>query len=472
MPRPSKEQLKKINKFAHTELEEDQVYVFRSLSADTLPVKRYSWFGEYSITMNNKMLNSLKKSYRQGVGLLASHNNSRLPFGRTFDAEVTVDMVDGDSVETMYVDHYVVTHVKGEDGEKIPLQTEINGMTTQDIVNHIDVGHTFDTSIGFSMSEMNCSICKHDIRDRECRHIPGGEYEVQNGDKTENVRCNIIAADGEGLENSLVYAGAVDRAIITHGKFSESSNENHGKLQQPVNNAESTLYNVDDLKTVPLQSQVYVKMSKGSMEMFTTTPDRTDIDYSKGSVEMPVENTVAVNEVQELTTELAADVVSLTEYSKVVGERDNFSAELDKLKEDFATVKEELATKTAEVESLAVKSELADKFTQELRQEVIDAGVKARGNAFSKDRYQKYADTLSVDELKEELQAFKEEFPGTVEAAQITKTELEEDNSQATVELSKQETRELAAKNALSRYQKEGGDLEELTREELAKLSK
>lgn len=473
MPRPTKEQLRKINKLAHTNLDEEQVYVFRSLSADTLPVKRYGWFGEYSIIMNSSMLNSLKKDYKQGVGLLASHDNGRLPFGRTFDAEVVVDHVNGESVETMYVDHYIVTHVKDEEGNKVPLRTEINGLTTQDIVNHIDVGHTFDTSIGFTITEPQCSICKNDIRDHEkCRHLPGVKYDVQVGDKAEKVRCDIIATKGEGLENSLVYAGAVDRAIITHGKFS-AENGSTENLQGSVNNQDATLYNVDDIKTVPLHSQILCRMSKGSMELFTTTSERKNIDELKGSEQMATANNTVETGVTELQT---ADMVSLEEYNKVNSEKEALSAKVA----EFETKVQEFETKVAEleeelnvannkVEEFSAKAQLADEFTQDLIEEVVKAGVTARGNAFNKERYEKYAKTLSVSELKEELSAFRNEFAGSIEDARVTSKEVE-DKDEETVSLSKAEMRNLAAKNAFKRFKSEGGNLEELTREELAKL--
>lgn len=473
MPRPTTQQLRKINERAHTELSEDQVYVFRSLSADTLPVQRFGWFGEYNIIMNSNMLNSLKKDYKTGVGLLASHNNNRLPFGRTFDSEVTVDQVNGESVETMYVDHYIVTHTKDEDGNKIPLRTEINGMTTQDIVNHIDVGHTFDTSIGFAITEPKCSICNHDIRDYEkCSHLPGRTYDVQVGEEVEQRRCDIVANKGEGLENSLVYAGAVNRAIITHGKTAddETFSEN---LPGAVKDGEATLYNVDDIKKVPLHSQLLCRMSKGNMELFTASSERTHIDYSRGSEQMPTENNTTELQVTPLQS-----AISLEEYNKVVTEREDFSTKLataentvTEFEAKVAELEEKLGVSEALVEELTAKSELADKFTKDLIEDVVEAGVKARGNAFNKERYQKYAETLSVDELKEELSAFQSEFPGAVEEARVTAVELQEDNNDETVTLSKAEMRQLAAKNAMERYRKEGGNLAEMTHEELAKLT-
>lgn len=423
------------------------------------------------------MLNALKKSYQEGVGLLASHNNRRLPFGRTFDAEIVVDNVNDSDVDTLYIDHYIVTHTIDEEGNKLPLRTEINGMTTQDIANHIDVGHTFDTSIGFTISKPTCSICKHDIRDyNECTHMPGYMYDVQDGDEVVKQRCDIIAEDGEGLENSLVYAGAVNRAIIQQTSGNEAYSQS---VQEDVTNSELQLYNVDDIKSVPLGSQLLCRMSKGNLELFTVTPDRLskqELMNIKESEQMAENNgvTQTPNEpTQQLLSTVAEPLrsaISLEEYNKVVGEKEELSKKVEEYDSQLGDLTDQLNAANERVAELSAKAELADKFTKDLVENVVKAGIQARGNNFNEERYRKYAETLSVDELKEELQAFEGEFPGTVKAAQVTSKSAELDRQVDTVELSKQELRELAAKNAMERYQKSGGDLEQLTVEELSKL--
>ena len=471
LAKPTAEQLEKVNQLTRTNVDEDQVYVFTSLSADTLPVSRRSIFGEFNIFFSNQMLDKLKKDYQTGVGLLASHDNNRLPFGRTFDANVKMDMVDGESVQTLYIDHYVVTHVKDEDGEKQPLRTEINGMTTQDIVNHIDVGHTFDTSIGFSIEEPLCSICENDLRDWEqCRHIPGFEYDVETDNGTEQKRCDIVANYGEGLENSVVYAGAVDRAIIQNNNYSKTSDENSENLQQSVNSEDSGFYNVSEMKSVPLDSHIFCRMSKGGgMELFTDSPNRRNLDDLKGREETMADNT------QE--TQLQETVLK-TDYDKVVSDQESLKTEFNEMKsakEDFETKYNDTLTELQELqtkvsEEYKPKAEMADQFTEDLIQETLSAGVKARGNAFNSERFEKYLRSLEVSEMKEELSALQNEFPGQVEAARVSAQETETERDEDTVEMSKAEMRQEASKTAFQRYQNEGGDLEQLTKEEFSKL--
>lgn len=470
MPRPTTAQLRKVNKFSQVELKEDQVFVFRSLSADTLPVMRWGWFGEYSINMTEKMLQKLKKDYQKGVGLLASHNSNRLPFGRTFDAEIQADEVDGESVKTLYIDHYIVTQVEGANGERRELSTEI-GMTTQEIADHIEVGHTFDTSIGFSIHDPKCSVCNNSIRDYEnCEHIPGLTYTVDG----EEVRCNIVADSGEGVENSLVYAGAVDRATIQRTQFSanaSNSAQNQEKLQQGVKFGDVTLYNVDDVKNLPMGAEIFCFLSKGNMQLFTTTTERRDFTkFLKGSEEMSQVNANAVPAVTELATATPVEeVIAKSAHEAALSAKDG---ELQIALARVSELEVELQAVNNKVEELSAKAVLADQFTEDLIQDTVKAGIAARGNAFNAERYEKYLRTLGASEIKEELSAMKGEFSGAVQeaAAQVTEATVEDRNDDAPVQMSKTEMRQEAARIAMAKFRKEGGDLEALTKQALAEL--
>lgn len=522
MPKATPSQLKKINdKFSQIPLKEDQVHVFRTLAADTLPVFRRGWFSDYYIRMTDKMLKTLKKDYQKGTGLLASHDSSRLPFGRTFDAEMTMDDFQGENVNTLYIDHYMVTYVEDENGNKEPLKTEIGGMTTKDIANHIDVGHTFDTSIGFSINEPLCSVCNHALSDWDnCDHIPGFEYEVDG----EMKRCDVMADTGEGIENSLVYAGAVDRATIQRASFSQDSDVSSAQLQGGVKHEDSTLYNVVDFKSLPKGADIFCQLSKGKMEVFTTTSERRDykkyceeresmtnaeqtpavVEAESTSevveaqteatevVEAGVEATETVTEATEPevteqvetveagTTEEVVEAETNAEVSEATPEADvalstdaqgeavNFTAEhfnAVKLERDQALAK--VAQLEGQVAELSTQAGLATQFTEDLIQMTLKAGIKARGNSFNADRFEKYLRALSVTEVKEELSALNNEF---ATAFQLSQTEVETERTEDVVPMSVEELRQEAAKVALARHKTQGGDLAELTKQAFEEL--
>ncbi|OLP64445.1 hypothetical protein BACPU_26700 [Bacillus pumilus] len=465
MPVPTKDQLETINKFSQVPLEEDQVFVFRSLSADTLPVKQFGWFGEYSILMTENMLLDLKQSYKTGVGLLASHNSRRLPFGRTYNAEVTTDSVDGESVKTLYVDHYIVKYTKDSEGNKVPLRTEVNNMTTQDIANHIEVGHAFDTSIGFEITNPGCSICGHDIRDySKCDHLLGQQYDVMVDGINEKKRCDLVADAGEAYENSLVYAGAVNRAIVV--KNDRDSNQMTA-LHDPVNAGDTEIYNVEDVKSLPLNSKVFCSLSKGGMNLFSfTQPENKPKLLSQGGMEMPTNETQA-----EETKAPAAQESTVTSQDDIV-----LSKQLhEQLHSDLKKSQEAEKNLTAELEKaktlLAATEAIVQQFSSKLKEETLAAGIKARGNSFSKERFEKYLNTLSLDELAAEKEALEAEFSAPLEAAQLTQKTISEEKPEV-ANLSAEEKRALASKEAALRFKREGGDIGKLTKEELDKLNK
>lgn len=468
MTRPTQAQLELINKFTTEDLKPEQVFVFTSLSADTLPVSRQGWMGEYFIHMNKNMLLDLKRDYQKGAGLLASHNSRRLPFGKTFDATIKTDRVGNDDVETLYIDHYIVQYLEGEDGEKIKLGTEINGMTTEDIINHIRVGHTFDTSIGFAITDCQCSICGNDIRDySKCSHYPGEMYDVQNGDKAEKQRCDLIANGGEGLENSIVYAGAVNRAIIQNGKESFS----HDPAVQPdVKEHDVQMYNVDDVKKIPLNAEIFCRFSKDSgMQMFTNTPNRQENMEDANMTNQTQETQLGTG--VELTAAPLRTMYSEEQYKQVLEEKVGLGKDLEQAQKDLGKAQEELAVATALNVELQAKAILADQYKADLITETLAAGVKAHGNSFKEERYSKYLATLSVDEIKEERDTFREAFSAGIDEARATRQELD-DKGDTTAQMSADEKRAIAAKNAMQRWNASGGtgDLMQMTNEELAKL--
>lgn len=486
LAKPTKSQLQKINALTGKELEADQVYVFTSLSADTLPVKRNGFFGSFELKMSKKFLSKLKNDYRKGAALLAGHNSERLPFGRTFDAKIMQDEVNGSLVDTLYIDQYITKYVV-VDGEKKQLNTEL-GLTTEDIVNHIEAGHTFDTSIGFQIDTPVCSICNHDIRSSQCSHMLGQEYVVEN----ELMKCGILVEGGEGIENSLVYAGAVNRAIITKTHTEEEENlEVDSKLQLSVKDNTNSLYNVKELKNIPIESSLFCYLSKGEIHFVSNMPEKSHVErenlkmeQTENHVETPVTEELEVVsadvefepeiEVQEVELEVEAEVELTIFNEEVTEEKQEFSLqqnqEFIELQHKFSELKEQndksemlIEELNKEIVALKEKASFADQFAEEIKKDVIKYAIRSRGNQFNVERYGKYLSTLSFSDMKEELNMFKEEFSSILDEARITaKENFEQEN---VLFGSDEEIRQEAARQAMVEFsQNKKGNLAELTK--------
>lgn len=411
MGKPTRAQLEKINSFSAKELTEDDVYVFEPLMIDDQKTS-------YNSVIHTNLLKKFVKDARRGIPLLMNHNSHQLPIGRSFDSRL-VDEYDEDletSVKSVYGTFYI----------DLGRNTESN-MTTDDIVKGIDSGTIFDVSIGFNAKKWECSICGHDIRDYlRCSHIPGRVYEVEGEDNIiRNEECYVIVGkdgNGELLELSLVYAGACNRATIKN--FSNESTidfENSSKLSI-----------VDEIKNIPMDANIYQYYTKDGSILLTDTDERTNgIEYlNKRS-----EDNVELNKILEvLSTSFGVTIENETQLSEKLTE---MSGALSSVKEELSIAKTELEATKTELETtkaelamkdetiieleksnveLAAKAEMADTYRKDLIKETIEFGIRANGNAFQAELFEKFLSTLSIDEIKTTRDGFKnavnEKFEG------------------------------------------------------------
>ena len=433
MARPTQEQLEKINRLAHKELTADDVFVFSDLMIDDQVTS-------YSSRLHPNLLRKFVKDATKGVGLLMSHDSGRLPVGRSFNARMQeeFDPELNDIATSVYGDFYI----------DLGRNTESN-MTTDDIAQGIESGTIFDTSVGFSAEQWECSICGHDIRDyRNCSHFPGRKYAVQRenaeGEFEDVVETCIVVAGrngkGELVENSLVYAGACGRATIV-------SNFSHGSVRE--NDKSSNLHLIDNLKQVPLDATIYQYYSKDGCFMYSNRPEEvlgtepgTDesgqlsqqgseeqVELAKFTevlgqfgikAETPDELSAKLTELQEAQTELANKT---TEVEGLTAELATKTEEVEGLTAKLAISEETISELTAKNEELSQKAEVAETYRQELCNKALETGVRAQGNAFNKTLYSKFLETLSIDEIKEVIEGFNGEVATKFAGTKVTGTQ-------------------------------------------------
>lgn len=427
MARPTQEQLEKINRLAHKELNAEDVFVFSDLMID-------DQITSYSSKLHPNLLRTFVKNATKGVGLLMSHDSGRLPVGRSFSARMQeeYDPELGDIATSVYGDFYL----------DLGRNTESH-MTTDDIAQGIESGTIFDTSVGFSAEQWECSICGHDIRDyRTCSHYPGRKYMVQrenaDGDLEDVVEtCLVVVGkDGKGelVENSLVYAGACGRASIV-------SNFSQGSVRE--NDKSSNLHLIDNLKLVPLDATIYQYYSKDGCFMYSNRPEELttgiQVETENGQLsqkrseenvelakfievlgqygikaETPEELSAKLSELQNAQNELATKTTEVEELTSKLATK---TGEVEGLTAKLATSDETISELTAKNEELSQKAEVAETYRQELCNKALETGVRAQGNAFNKALYSKFLETLSIDEVKEVIEGFNGEvatkFSGT-----------------------------------------------------------
>lgn len=424
--KPTKEQLEKINKLAVKELTEDDVFVFRPLIIDDQVTAYYS-------KLHENFLRKIVMDAKKGVGLLLNHNCFQLPVGRTFDAELVEEHDEevGDFCKSVYGGVYID---RGRNTE--------SNMTTDDIIKGIESGTIFDVSIGFNASSWKCSICGNDIRDyMSCPHIPGKKYIVQDEEGNDIVETCIVnvGEDGEGelLELSLVYAGACGRATIKN----EFSNDSVIELDKGTK-----LTLVDNFKNVPLYAKIYQYYSKDGVALYTDTDERTEgAEYLAKRSETEViltklyeimKNTfgIEVSSEEELISKLSELGLELSKVKEELAakeselsakntELETANSELAKAVAENEQLKTDLANKDVEIAELNKKAEIVETYRQELTDKALNLGVKLQGNAFQRELFSKFLETLSLDEIKNVVSGFEAEVRNKFAGVRVSEGE-------------------------------------------------
>lgn len=475
MPKPTEQQLQLINsRFSQTQLTEDNCYVFSSLLIDNLPTDYYSIIQE-------PLLNQFAQDLEKGVALLLVHNNRKLPVGRSFSAYFKREYVAqaGTDVISLYGDFYIPLGISLE-----------GGFTTDDVAKGIDTGINFATSIGFKAEKWTCSICGNDIRDYfACPHIPGKKYAVEKDGKDAVETCYVLVGeDGAGklLEDSLVYAGACDRASVIRNFSADVTDfESSSKLQV-----------IDTFKDIPVDASIYQYYTKDGSVLVTDTKARTGgSEYLRRRSEEQVE----LDKIKEVLNKFDITFSSEEELENALGEKLSVkSVDVTELEKENQELKDQLSTKDeelskvnsalsekdeqiqkleAENNELTEKVGLAETYKADLINQALEAGIRAQGNAFPKEMFNKFLSTLSIDEIKDVIKKFDTEFASKFEGKGVTDMNAD-DVSKSETPVSKtdfeteQEFRDFIADEAMKYAQENKVSIQEATKIMYMKYSK
>lgn len=422
MPTPTKEQLERINRFSMEPLTEDDVYVFEDLMIDDQETA-------YHTVLHENLLRKFVTDINKGISLQLNHNSYQLPTGKSFGARLQEDVNEsGDYIKSVYGEFFI-------DRDR---QLEA-GISTNDVIKGVEAGVISDSSIGFNATEWKCSICGNDIRDWwSCSHIPGKKYAVTRNDEDSVEKCVVIVGEngvGEILENSLVYAGACDRASIVQNYCKDVRYSEKG----------TKLRVVSDFKDVPLDAKIYQYYAKDGVVLLVDTDKSTGgaeqlrrrselgVDFEKlmgvldkygiqaGSEEGLASALEAMTSAQaqlaDKEAELATSANTITELN---AQLDNANSKLVEADEKLSAKDTIITELTAANEELTQKAGLVETYRNDLVQQALTLGVRAQGNAFKTDLYERFLATLSIDEIKEVVTDLQAEVDAKFEVIRVS----------------------------------------------------
>jgi len=432
---PNESQLAKINALAKRSFSPEEVFVFRSKAiGNGLIPTRFAM-------AHKSLLEVFQADAQKGIAFMLDHPwagmfsrpKPALSYGRSFDAVLKHpgrnEVKAPNETLALYIDHY------------IPYGREKDGISTDQIINDIQDGVLFDTSVGFGNDVDECSICGGNLWGANaCEHWPGREYEGQT--------CySIMKPPGYLMENSGVFDGAYPGAGIL-------SNVNDGMQ------GDEKLVLVENLKELDTGTTVYRIYSAKRGALLTYAPKgaiktKTGL-YAVGGVPGKEESKKVELKEQVFAAVLAktglAETVEMTAEQVMAVLAEKFTEEV-KLTIQESAEPLKFALTEPDIRRALGLTEQADQpipenwsakiiqFSQEgreSRQELINDtlewGVRAYGNDFAMESYREILSepNRTVQAIKDMREQFKKKAGEDLQAGRVTKIQTDK-KPQATI---------------------------------------
>lgn len=426
---PTEEQWAKMQKFIkNKKYKKEDFYVFETQGVgDRVVPNRYT-------RILPEVLEIMKQDAQKGVSLMLNHNWSQLgvqsiPIGKVFDARIGPGTQDGETT-ALYLTQYILKD-----------DSKVDGYSKNDIINLIDTGILSDTSIGWGTEHdcYKCNICGNTYWSSKCSHLKGEKY-IVNEETNEVKECivevhapkNIHAGNNILMENSIVFDGAYPNAEI--------------QSSIPNSNLKDGLELLDGKKELE-NGKILANSYNNNLELFFVPSEKGGkvMEENKNEVVEEVTETQAtsVEENQEVTEPNNEEQNTVTEETQ---NNDN-----EVVKETAEEVTETQST-TEKASIVLFESELEEAFGKEISKETIlryakdgkacrdeaiksalNSGVRAMGNAFSKDSFAKTFELMAINDINEMAKAWEnqvsEKFSSkrvSVDSAEVKKMSVED----------------------------------------------
>ena len=436
---PTDEQWEKMQKHIKSdEYKKEDFFVFETLAVgDKIVPNRF-------IKITPELLNVMADDAKKGVSLMLNHNWSQagvqsIPIGRVFDSRIAESSQEGETV-SLYVTQYILRD-----------DSKVDGYSKNDIINLIKSGTMADTSIGWGVPSANykCSICGNSIYDwRNCKHIPGSKY-IVNEETNEVKQCIILATVPQELhignnvlmENSIVFDGAYPNAVIQSSISNKNTiiNSNFKEVENKMNLNENTIIYANSTKS-GLQL-LYFKNDEEGGESFMNKKEEEKVEEvleNNNVAETVVDNETVPNTENNKTEE----VVEPNTDNEVVENTQN-SSQPETSEEKFS--KEEILEKfdniSDNIDELVKLAKEGKQHRAEVIEEALKSGVRAMGNSFNKEVFEKTFVNLEINDIKAMANTWEEQVSEKFSTNKVSRTnESEETKVEFKVPLSEFKT--------------------------------
>lgn len=343
----SAEEMEQVNKFTRHKLTADEVYIFPVVMCDNELDRDYDRF----------TVDTLKQLANRFIGktVICDHDRKNInQVARIFSTEV----VHNPSVKTF----------DGQDFYQLTCKAYmLKNESTQPIINNIEAGIYKEVSVNCAVASQKCSICGQEYYSSNCIHWRGQTYEGKKcilslSEATDAYELSFVAVPAQpGAGVTKWYKG--DEALKKKGM--SKTMEDYGKIKSAL--AELGV----DLDGIA-KAEGKAENELPSLGAILTAVKKSIPGAAKSEDAFLTASAVKSAVGKEMTSE---EVIGLIKSA-------NDSAEKAKLYDD-------------------IKSKAIDN--------AIKSGVKAKGEAFSEDRYRKIFASFSVDEINEQSKEWENE---------------------------------------------------------------
>lgn len=332
-------------------LEEHQLFTWDAeISSDLID-------SHFTHMLPNTLAN-FREDARDGVAFLLGHNHRELPSGRSFNAEL--EQATNPARTRVVASFYTL------------LGMTVNGIKTDDIVSGMRGGLTRDNSVGFFGGDHVCDIDGMSYWSWDCPHIPGKRYEITKDGITSMVVSTFSVSNARLAEVSGVFAGSTPNAEILKAE----------------REAEIGRIDPDVARYIEQRYRVKLPASKRAF----------------AGVEVPGQKP---REEEYMSGETKAMTMDDADHEKMMGMLDEMKEMLGKAtkrEREQLTITDVLADlsfiRTA-LTPLQARASDGDTYRNDLVTEALAEGVRANGDKFALETYERTLRASPLDVIKQ-----------------------------------------------------------------------
>ena len=360
----------------------------------------------YSTRMAASSLNNYADDAEAGVSFQDSHKTDGL--ARTFGQSLTGKYTGpgGDGIAHVEADFYTLVGIDP-------------GIDT--FVRKARAGIVRDVSIGFYGGRFMCSICGKDmLRDWDCWHYPGVEYDLRDEEGRKTGEKAVAVADIEDAhlaEVSAVYDGATPGAALLK-LYREIE---AGRAKPELIRAMEQRYRIKlptPARTVapptPRDQEVRVPKNTGAAQN-----DLRGVVHLDGSRLTDAQRT-ALLEATEGVELVVADVVPLGTLREVLT-----AAGVELKATDEAAVLAAFRETVAENARLRPLADEGRAYRAAILEEALTEGVRAQGDAFKREQWESWLKAMPLEAVREHRDTWKQQGDAKLPGGRATREDAD-----------------------------------------------